>query len=95
MRKGDSTIVVMSVLLLIIMIYIFSVGFSGKTTGEEPIDPKKYKSACYEDEDCIEHEDGNKCLLVYPGDLEPFCGCLTNADCDPNKYCSNNRCINL
>ena len=93
MRKGDSTIVVMSVILLIIMIYIFSVGLQGEPS--EGGEFKKEGSACYKDEDCLEHEDGNKCLLVYPGNLEPFCGCLTNADCDSDKYCSNNRCINL
>jgi hypothetical protein len=40
--------------------------------------------------------DGPQCLLVYPGDFTPFCGCLTSTDCLNLRsgVCgSSNKCI--
>lgn len=47
---------------------------------------------CKTDNDCLNSEDGTRCLMVYPGDFEPFCGCMTNNDCISGSCGPNNKC---
>ncbi|MFH1474115.1 MAG: hypothetical protein ABIE55_04485 [Candidatus Aenigmatarchaeota archaeon] len=47
---------------------------------------------CKTHEDCLNQEDGTRCITVYPGDFQPFCGCMTDADCIMGSCGSDNKC---
>ena len=60
-----------------------------------PKDPEKLtlNEACNNNDDCKNNDDGLKCLVIYPGDFIPFCGCLTSEDCKIGRFCGpNNKC---
>jgi hypothetical protein len=50
------------------------------------------KQGCDTDTDCLGNPNGSKCLQVWPGDINPFCGCISNNDCGVGVCGTNNKC---
>jgi hypothetical protein len=48
---------------------------------------------CNSNADCANNIDGRKCMTVYPGSFEPFCGCMFDNECATGVCSSNNKCI--
>lgn len=82
MRKGFewSVNLLIAVILGIVAVGIFWAALALKPppSNSETI---KLNEVCKTDDDCLNNPDGAKCLVIYPGDFTPFCGCLTNKDC--------------
>jgi len=48
---------------------------------------------CKEDKDCKNNKDGHRCMMTYPGNFVPFCGCTKNSDCNLGDLCGDfDRC---
>lgn len=84
-------IVLLAFVLFIIVAASFFAIFAGKPPVEQIQEEQKEKT-CKTDDDCTNDLGGKKCLLVYPGDFVPFCGCLTNEDCNVGDCGSYNKC---
>jgi len=93
MRKGSEQAVA---LLLALIFGVFAVAlfwFAFGTTSSPPPPEKPPETSCRIDDDCAGNPDGLKCLQLYPGDFEPFCGCITNDDCINDRLCGpENKC---
>lgn len=92
--KGDIEIYVVAFVLLIVFVFIIAVAFFGN---KNQLQTKTLGSVseityCKNDNDCEGNSQGIKCLLTYPGDYVPFCGCLTDADCNVGKCGANSKC---
>jgi len=95
MKGIEPEIILVAFVFMILFVSIFVIGIFGRpsqtkttaTTTEE----KKY---CKVDLDCVNNakENGERCLLVYPGDFIPFCGCLTSQDCKVGSCDYSNKC---
>ncbi len=94
--RGDASIVLlMAFIFFFIMVAVFYAGFSGKYPSDTVVGYRPGEDVCKIDDDCKNEEDGKRCIVIYPGDFKPFCGCLTNDDCDVGKVCSVNKCISI
>lgn len=51
------------------------------------------EKTCNADDDCLSDPKGSKCLVIYPSEFSPFCGCLTDNDCSGGICGSDNKCI--
>lgn len=79
MRKGlDWHItLMMAVILFVFSVVILWDALAGKTTASAS--PTTIpKQGCDTDADCQTNPDGAKCLQVWPGDINPFCGCYNS-----------------
>ena len=98
MRKGiDWSINLLGAIVLVVM--------SAALIGPTLINPVKAKdtetqptseTVCKTADNCIDNLDGARCMVIYPDDSSPFCGCLKNEDCLNRRsgICgSNSRCI--
>lgn len=92
MRKGDVEIYLMAFILMILLVAIVVSSASGKLTVEEKETKTKETGVCKTDDDCKDIVEGTRCLLIYPGDFVPFCGCLKSEDCKVGNCDSNNKC---
>ena len=94
MRKGFewSISLMLAVILLVFSVAIFWNAIAGKTTASAS--PTTIpKQGCDTDTDCLGNPNGLKCLQVWPGDINPFCGCISNNDCGVGVCGTNNKCI--
>ena len=93
MRKGFEWAVniMIALILFIVAVGVFWAAIRGETppVDSEPVEPSK---TCLSDDDCIGKADGNKCLVIYPGDFTAFCGCITNDDCEVGFCGEDNKC---
>jgi hypothetical protein len=64
---------------------------SSKVVEDSPTEKKE--EVCKTDDDCTANPGGNKCLIIYPGNFVPFCGCLTDDDCTGGYCGSDNKCL--
>ena len=99
MKKGFewSVHLLVAVIIAVIAAGILWAGLAGKTPMAKATDADtaKLSKGCDNENDCVNSLDGSKCLVIYPGDFTPFCGCLTSDDClnTGGKLCgSNNKC---
>jgi hypothetical protein len=96
MKKGSDEINLMiAVILGVIAAGIFWSALAGKTppSKEEGLSLNNY---CNNEQDCSTNPDGSQCMVTYPDNLNPFCGCITSKDCINKKsgVCgSNNKCV--
>jgi hypothetical protein len=91
--KGDVEIYLVAFVLMILFVAVAFVAILGRpSTKMESESIKEGINTCKTDEDCEDNDDGLKCLLTYPGDFVPFCGCLTSADCNSGTCGPNNKC---
>jgi len=99
MKKGFewSIQVFATIVLGVISAGIFYAALSGSTPPANASNENiTMDTSCNNDNDCTNNLDGSKCMVIYPGEFESFCGCLTSADCVDrrNEICdSNNKCI--
>jgi hypothetical protein len=88
----------MTVLIGLFVIAIFVPISQGDIINPYPVKEVDFKETCNTKSDCDKNYKGSLCLTVYPGDYLPFCGCVTNDDCQSglvqrsNVCLSNNRC---
>jgi hypothetical protein len=91
--KGDVEIYLVAFVLMIIFVAVAFLAIMGRpSTKLESESIREGINTCKTDDDCEDNEDGLKCLLTYPGDFVPFCGCLTSEDCESGACGPNNRC---
>jgi hypothetical protein len=90
--KGDWEIVLLAFVLMIVFVSLMIAGVSGKPPPEGKATTTEQKKYCKTDNDCSDDANGKRCLLIYPGDFIPFCGCLTNNDCAVGICGQNNIC---
>jgi len=92
MRKGFewSISLLIAVVFLVFSVGIFWAQISGQKTtfNEEEMEEIKTET-CNSDSDCPGNQ---KCIQIYPGDFTPFCGCITNSDCDGGICGPDNKC---
>ncbi len=97
MKKGFewSIYLMVAVILFTIAVLIFWSALQGESPPEaQPVEIEK--KSCRSNVDCKNDLDGARCLVIYPETLEPFCGCLTNEDCENRRsgVCGpENKCI--
>jgi hypothetical protein len=88
------TLIFLGFIFMILFVGLIVVGVSGKNLPySTKTNPEEIH--CKTDAYCLNNpkEKGNKCLLIYPGDFVPFCGCLTTEeDCKVGSCGSNNKC---
>jgi hypothetical protein len=94
MKGTDWEIILVAFVFMILfvsLIFVSTVSSKPPTESTTNVTEKKY---CKTDEDCVNNskEKGKRCLLIYPGDFVPFCGCLTSEDCKVGNCESNNKC---
>ena len=97
MKKGFewSVSILIAVILAVAMAGIIWAGLTGKTpiANAEPVNSAK---GCNNADNCLNNLDGAQCLVIYPGDFTPFCGCLESEDCLNRRsgFCgSNSKCV--
>jgi hypothetical protein len=90
----DWEIILVAFVFMILFVSLMVASISGKPSPYQNTTKPEEKKYCKIDEDCLkdDKENGKKCLLVYPGDFIPFCGCLTNEDCKVGNCGSSNKC---
>ena len=95
MKGTEWEIILVAFVFMILFVSIFAIGIFGRprqtTTTTTNTEENKY---CKIDLDCVidVKATGERCLLVYPGDFIPFCGCLTSQDCKEGSCDSYNKC---
>ncbi len=99
MRKGlfELSVQILIALLLLIVavsVFLFPVEKIKAATEAEPENPLEEK-ACISDEDCENNPDGSKCVIIYPENLEAFCGCWKNEHCMGGICGPDNKCTKI
>ena len=100
MRKGFewSVNLVAAVILGVVAAGIFWSALNGSTAPVAYASPTPVKldNSCKSDNDCTSNLDGARCVVIYPGDFNAFCGCLMSLDCAGRRsgVCdSTNKCV--
>ena len=92
------TMALMTVLIGLVVIAIFTPSIKGEVINPYPAEEIDLKKSCNTDKDCEKDYEGSICVTVYPDYYLPFCGCVTNDDCqsglvERSGICqSNNKC---
>lgn len=97
MKKGFewSVSILMAIILAVVMAGIVWSALAGKTPPVTSAESNVQENGCNNANDCLNNQDGGQCLVIYPGDFTPFCGCLVKGDClnRRNDFCgSDNKC---
>jgi hypothetical protein len=86
-------------LLFAVILGIIAAGMFWAVLSEKPppqdAEPVKLSGGCNNNENCENNLNGSSCIVIYPGNFVPFCGCLSNDDCVNRRsgICdSNNKC---
>ena len=92
------TMTLMTVLIGLIVIAIFAPTIKGESINPYPAQEINLQETCNSDTECEKNYNGSICITTYPDYYLPFCGCITNDDCqsglvERSGVClSNHRC---